>query len=49
MPPAAAETPVTDPALTDAALDGIFAQVLALRAAGIAHGSLSTETIVLGR
>ena len=40
-------TPVTDPVLTDAALDGIFAQVLALRSAGIAHGSLSTETIVL--
>ena len=28
-------------------LDDIFAQLLALRAAGIAHGSLSTETIVL--
>ncbi|HEX7460200.1 MAG TPA: lysylphosphatidylglycerol synthase transmembrane domain-containing protein, partial [Acidimicrobiales bacterium] len=47
----AAELPVlpsvTDPVLTDAALDGIFAQVMALRSAGIAHGSLSTETIVL--
>lgn len=37
----------TDPVLTDAALDGIFAQVLSLRRAGIAHGALSTETIVL--
>jgi len=42
-----AEPPVTDPALTDAALDGIFDQVLSLRQAGIAHGALSTETIVL--
>ncbi len=39
--------PPTDPALTDEALDGIFGQVLALRGAGIAHGALSTETIVL--
>ena len=48
---AGAESPVhpsvTDPVLTDTALDGIFAQVMALRAAGIAHGALSTETIVL--
>ena len=46
--PEVVEAPVTDPALTDAALDGIYVQVLSLRAAGIAHGSLSTETIVLG-
>ena len=43
---AAAPAP-TDRALTDEALDGIFAQVLNLRRAGIAHGALSTETIVL--
>jgi uncharacterized membrane protein YbhN (UPF0104 family) len=36
-----------DPVLTDAALDGIFAQIVALRSAGIAHGSLSTATIIL--
>ena len=47
-PSPAVETPVTDPVLTDTALDGIYAQLVALRAAGIAHGSLSTETIVLG-
>ncbi len=41
------EPPSTDPALTDDALDGIFGQVMALRSAGIAHGALSTETIVL--
>ena len=45
--PATVDPPVTDPVLTDTALDGIFAQVMALRSAGIAHGSLSTETIVL--
>jgi len=39
--------PETDPAMTDEALDGIFTLVLALRAAGIAHGSLSTQTILL--
>jgi uncharacterized membrane protein YbhN (UPF0104 family) len=37
----------TDAAVSDAALDGIFGQVLALRSAGIAHGSLSIETIIL--
>ncbi len=45
--PDVTEPPPTDPVLTDEALDGIFGQVLALRAAGIAHGALSTETIVL--
>ncbi len=35
------------PAITDAALDDIFGQVVALRAAGVAHGSLSTQTIVV--
>ena len=40
--------PETDPVLTEDTLTGIFAQVLQLRAAGIAHGSISTETIVLG-
>jgi uncharacterized membrane protein YbhN (UPF0104 family) len=39
--------PPVDPVLTDEALDGIYGQVLALRSAGIAHGALSTETIVL--
>ena len=34
-------------AIADAALDGIFGQVLALRSAGITHGSLSTATIIL--
>ena len=41
------DDPPADAALTDAALDGIFGQVLALRGAGIAHGALSTETIVV--
>ena len=45
--PAVGDPPATDPVLTDEALDGIFGQVLALRGAGIAHGALSTETIVL--
>ena len=36
-----------DGVVADAALDGIFGQVLALRSAGIAHGSLSTATIIL--
>ena len=45
--PTPADPPTTDPVLTDEALDGIFGQVLALRGAGIAHGALSTETIVL--
>ena len=43
----AVEVQPTDPALTDDALDDIFGQVLTLRAAGITHGSLSTESIVL--
>jgi uncharacterized membrane protein YbhN (UPF0104 family) len=34
-------------ALPDAALDGIFLQVLAMRNAGISHGALSTETILV--
>jgi uncharacterized membrane protein YbhN (UPF0104 family) len=38
---------VTATAIADAALDGIFDQVLALRSAGITHGSLSTATIIL--
>jgi uncharacterized membrane protein YbhN (UPF0104 family) len=33
--------------LDDEAIDSIFTQVQALRASGIAHGSLSTETIVV--
>ncbi len=42
-------TPVPIPVgeLHDAALDSIFTQVRALRVGGIAHGSLSTETIVV--
>jgi uncharacterized membrane protein YbhN (UPF0104 family) len=35
------------PVITDAALDGVFAQLLVLRSARIAHGALSTETIVV--
>ena len=38
---------VTDAVVSDAALDGIFGQILALRSAGITHGSLSTATIIL--
>lgn len=34
-------------ALTDAALDDVFRQVLTLRAARIAHGTISTSTIVI--
>ncbi|MGO8869851.1 MAG: hypothetical protein ACLQPH_00350, partial [Acidimicrobiales bacterium] len=37
----------TEPVIDDTALDSIFAQLQVLRAAGIAHGSLSTETIVV--
>jgi len=36
-----------DPAVVRA-LDAVFAEVLVLRAAGIAHGSISPETLVLG-
>lgn len=32
----------------DAVLDDLFRQLMSLRAAGIAHGSISTETIVVG-
>ncbi len=35
------------PVLTDAAIDSLFRRLQALRAAGIAHGSLSTRTIVV--
>jgi uncharacterized membrane protein YbhN (UPF0104 family) len=35
------------PVITDAALDDVFAQLLVLRSARIAHGALSTETIVV--
>jgi uncharacterized membrane protein YbhN (UPF0104 family) len=45
--PVTTDAPPVDPVLTDEALDGIYGQVLALRSAGIAHGALSTETIVL--
>lgn len=46
------DSPVPDaapaePALDDRALDDIFRQVGIVRAAGIAHGSLSVETIVV--
>jgi uncharacterized membrane protein YbhN (UPF0104 family) len=37
----------TGPEIDDGALDSIFGQLRVLRAAGIAHGSLSTETIVI--
>ena len=45
----AAPSPDTDahgPEITDASLDEIFAQLMVLRQAGIAHGALSTRTIV---
>jgi uncharacterized membrane protein YbhN (UPF0104 family) len=35
------------PVITDGGLDGIFGQLVALRTAGMAHGSLSTRTIVV--
>jgi uncharacterized membrane protein YbhN (UPF0104 family) len=35
------------PVITDAALDAVFGQLLVLRSARIAHGALSTETIVV--
>jgi uncharacterized membrane protein YbhN (UPF0104 family) len=37
-----------DAALGDAALDGVFAELMTLRDMGIAHGSISTNTIVVG-
>jgi undecaprenyl-diphosphatase len=37
-----------DPALGDDALDQCLAQLLLLREAGIAHGSISSDTIVIG-
>ncbi len=43
--PAIPADPVEE--IDDAALDSIFAQVSTLRSGGIAHGSLSTETIVV--
>jgi uncharacterized membrane protein YbhN (UPF0104 family) len=43
----AAATPSSVGNVNDEALDSIFAQVHALRTGGIAHGSLSTETIVV--
>jgi uncharacterized membrane protein YbhN (UPF0104 family)/tRNA A-37 threonylcarbamoyl transferase component Bud32 len=43
------EVPATGEGLADdAALVSLFRQVAALRSAGIAHGSISTETIVVG-
>jgi uncharacterized membrane protein YbhN (UPF0104 family) len=42
-----AEPAPTEPTLDDRALDDIFRQVGIARAAGIAHGSLSVETIVV--
>ncbi|MGD0394996.1 MAG: lysylphosphatidylglycerol synthase transmembrane domain-containing protein, partial [Acidimicrobiales bacterium] len=35
------------PAITDASVDGIFAQLMVLRRAGLAHGALSARTIVV--
>ncbi len=35
------------PVVTEAALDAVFGQLLVLRSARIAHGALSTETIVI--
>lgn len=48
--PVTAPVAVTDgdgPALDDAALDDLFGQVRRLRTAGIAHGALSVETILV--
>jgi uncharacterized protein (TIRG00374 family) len=36
------------PTVTDIALDTLFVQVATLRTAGIAHGSISVETVVIG-
>ena len=36
------------PTVPDPVLDDIFGQLMTLRSAGIAHGALSTETIVVG-
>lgn len=38
--------PPLGPEISDAAVDDVFRQLVALREAGIAHGSLSTHTIV---
>jgi uncharacterized membrane protein YbhN (UPF0104 family) len=45
--PAAASEP-TGPSASDPAVDDVFVQLMTLRRAGIAHGALSTETIVVG-
>ncbi len=39
--------PPLGPEISDAAVDDVFRQLMALREAGIAHGSLSTNTIVV--
>jgi uncharacterized membrane protein YbhN (UPF0104 family) len=41
--------PPTGPPLGDAAVNDLFSQVLHLRSAGIAHGALSPETVVVDR
>ncbi len=47
-PPAAPDDAVDGaPVVDDAAIDDVFTQVLRLRNAGIAHGALSTETVVV--
>ena len=51
--PVPASPPVSPPApagppVSDLAVDDLFAQLMILRRAGIAHGALSTETIVVG-
>ncbi len=43
----APDGPPSGPTVTDAALDSIFGQLVILRSARIAHGALSTRTIVV--
>jgi len=45
--PVAAEAPAGEGTVSDAALDSLFRQIAVLRAAEIAHGSISTETVVV--
>jgi uncharacterized membrane protein YbhN (UPF0104 family) len=44
---AAPEAGLSEPGLSEATLDDIFGQLAALRRAGVAHGSLSTQKIVV--
>ena len=46
-PPSDATAEPVGPIIDDRALEGMFGQLLALRSAGIAHGALSTQTVVV--